>query len=74
MREQLDNMQLQLNAGKNATATPVVQHLDQSEFTVKIAAGRFKSIEPQNCLSCGEFEAKEVQNRGLIGLHTKNAS
>jgi len=51
-----------------------VQNLDQSEFTLKIAAARFKSIDPQNCLSCGEFEAKHVQNRGLIGLHTKNAS
>ena len=41
---------------------------------MKIAAARYKSLDPQNCLSCGDFEITQVQNKGLIGLHAKNGS
>ena len=51
-----------------------VSTMSQSQFKLNIAAGRYKSIDPQNCLSCGEFELSHVQNKNLIGLHAKNGS
>jgi len=48
--------------------------LTQSQIQLKIAAGRYKSLDPQNCISCGDFEVVPVQNKGLIGLHAKNGT
>lgn len=43
-------------------------------FQLKVAAGRYKSLDPQNCISCGDYELHKVQNKGMIGLHAKNGS
>ena len=37
-----------------------------------LAAARQKGLDPQNCLSCGEPEVKQVSNNGLIGLHYRD--
>jgi hypothetical protein len=39
---------------------------------MSLAAARQKGLDPQNCLSCGESELKQVSNNGLIGLHTRD--
>lgn len=43
------------------------------DSNIKLAAGRYKTLDAQNCLSCGDFEqtTKKTDNR-LIGLHAKN--
>lgn len=41
-------------------------------FDFKLAAGRIRTLEPQNCLSCGEPELVEINNPdGLKGIHMK---
>ena len=43
-----------------------------STFDFKLAAGRIRTLEPQNCLSCGEPELVEINNPdGLKGIHMK---
>ena len=43
-----------------------------SAFDFKLAAGRMRSLDPQNCLSCGEPEMMEITNPdGLKGIHMK---
>ena len=62
------------NMGRASAGEPDMSNLNQSHIQLKIAAGRQKSLDPQNCLSCGEFELQNVQNKGLIGIHAKNGS
>ena len=65
-------MQLQNNNGVGDQMDP--QMSIGSKYQLKLAAARFKAIDPQNCLSCGDFELTHVQNQGLQGIHAKNGS
>ena len=43
-----------------------------NSYDFKLAAGRMRSLDPQNCISCGEPEMMEITNPdGLKGIHMK---
>ena len=49
-----------------------VENVGGSTYDFKLAAGRIRTLEPQNCLSCGEPELTEINNPdGLKGFHMK---
>ena len=46
--------------------------MNTNSFDFKLAAGRIKNLDPQNCISCGEPELTEIMNpQGLTGIHMK---
>ena len=52
---------LEQNVAANAgRADPDLNQLNSSMINFKMAAGRQKSLDPQNCLSCGEFELSHI--------------
>ena len=52
--------------------TETVQNVGGSTYDFKLAAGRIRTLEPQNCLSCGEPELTEINNPdGLKGFYMK---
>ena len=42
------------------------------ELTFKQAAARFKSLDPQQCLSCGEPEVRRSEAYGNNGVHVRH--
>ena len=68
------NQQNTMQTNTNDPNDPSLSMRQGSQFQLKLAAGRFKSYDPQNCLSCGDFELTHVQNKGLQGIHAKNGS
>lgn len=51
----------------------LTKNLNSDDLLVQtVAAARQKFLDPQNCLSCGEPEVKQVKNSGLVGLHFRD--
>ena len=65
----LENLAL---AMKNLERNQPMEMAPPEAIKFSLAAARQKGLDPQNCLSCGEPEVKQVSNNGLIGLHYRD--